>query len=146
MANVATLLNDDDLWAQYVKLYGTSPQAIVQQVLKSRNHYRVLVNQVEAGLASNPPKYRPGNNDPNTAQNAYVTEKGGKIYLQKAFFDQLSDKERQNTLIHEYGRVYLWDNLPNDTGLNPADKKDVSNWDAAVLALSSAYERVTKTK
>jgi hypothetical protein len=146
MVNADKLLNDD--WEKTKQYLSAKPFPLLieRQLLEDRDYYKGLVKEVVEGLEKNPPTFRPADENAPTEGGgvAYVEEKGGPINLRKAFFNE--DAEQQPyTIIHEYGRVYLWDKL-SATPENRAIKGDIGNWDDAIRFLGQNYEKIIATK
>jgi hypothetical protein len=143
LTHAAEILNDDDLWAKAVKLYSDPKNHLfMNQSVQYRDHYRTLVNKVLDGLKTNPPVFVGDDGSGGPGGTAYVKEKGGSIYLRGPYFDSTGNG-RAYTLIHEYGRRYLWDELPKDGDRNPKgsitpnDLEYVETWDQFITLLGN---------
>jgi hypothetical protein len=53
----------------------------------------------------------------------------------------LNPDAQAGIIVHEYGRVYLWDELPDDG--NTAKMGDIGNWDQVVNdTLAKDYQKI----
>ena len=140
----AKLINNDALWNKTQEYYNARFSADMKQFVQDREYYRRLVNKVVDGFVNNPPKFLPANEFlPSEGGGKAYAGKGGPIYIREAFFKELSPKEQRTVIVHEYGRIYLWDELPNDNSRS-SDKRDILNWDSIILQLNMDYEKIIK--
>ncbi len=65
---------------------------------------------------------------------------GGCIYVREKFSTGQTALQRPFTIIHEYGRVFLYKDLPADTG--EAQKDNINTWDTIIRSLVSDYDRI----
>lgn len=132
------ILNSDTLWANAVRLYADrNRHAHMNSACQFRDYYRALVNKVIKELAQKPPIFLADDGSAPPRGTAFTKEKGGPIYLRRQYFSS-SQFTRNRTLIHEYGRTYLWDELPKDLTRNPiidlpslpvSNLDYIENWD-----------------
>lgn len=140
------LIDSDQLWAK-TKAYYQFPGTYMKLLFGNRDYYRGLLTEVFHGLSVNPPRFSRWN--PNLRPNqwddpAYVAEKGGEIYLRWKFFT--GEKipgwgDQAAILVHEYGRVYLWDYLPDDEA-NKFNTHDPWGFDHIVDQLQTDYSSI----
>ncbi len=92
-----------------------------------------------------------GRCDPVGLTQAYVPAKGGQLFLCPAFF-YVDPKERtmersysdqEETIWHEFARLFLWDELPGDVK-DPRDEKNVAVWDGIIRTLCAEYRKLVK--
>jgi RHS repeat-associated protein len=107
----------------------------------NRAQYKQMLQKVNKGCNSAKiqfcqPCFSPKCKEEDTV--AYAP-KGGPINLCPVFWDKKTDKV--GTIIHEFGRVFLWDELPDDGNFKVTD---IRVWDSLVDKLCSNYDGVKK--
>ena len=163
LKNAAKILNNDALWTKAQRFYkGMDPNSFMFQALRNpqfRAGYKALVNKTLADKAKRPPVFMQGDERHGTpAGIAYTKEKGGSIFLRDGFFNvgkvKTANFAKTAAILHEYGRTYLWDQLPYDVNdpedaailnksivnkgrLPPWDIQWIQNWDEVVYNLGS---------
>jgi len=144
------LVSDDRLWDETRAYYRTS-SGWMRVLLANRDHYRRLLETTLNGLDSNPPQFTRANFNLTLQADggpAYVVSKGGKIHLRDMFFQEpfpAAWHDRSYVLTHEYGRVYLWDDLPQSADFS-GTPQDIDNWDNIVRILARDYDDIKSGK
>jgi len=120
-----------------------------RMILENHEYYRDLLSKVREGLDTSPPNFLLGNESEENVGSgeggsAFVNETDhSTIYLRKPFWNE-SPSQKARTLIHEYTRVYLWDEIQNDY---PEDQLGTSqNWDHVIFLLQSQYDKIIAQK
>jgi RHS repeat-associated protein len=151
MEHAQEILNNDDLYQKAVRYYdGIFVDRFMTTLLRNRTFYRDLVNKVMAGLDEGFPELRPANEGTRSegAGVAYALRLGGSIYLRRRFWTKKPTgvDGQAYFLVHEFGRVYLWNELGNDSAGDQLALHDINTWDAFIQSLDRNYDRIKAQK
>jgi hypothetical protein len=146
MRNVRFLLSDDDAWAKTLRFYRDNPPTYVSRLLQgNRGYYQALVNKVVNGFLTKPPEFAPGSASGGEGSGlAYVSPYNRSVIRIRPFFwtsTQNPPAQQPYTIIHEYARFYLWDEVPDENN-NEMVKGDIANWDTVMQRLGKDYDRI----
>jgi len=142
------LLDDNARWPQTQKYFQQAnwknfPDS--KFILDHHEFYRDLLGKVREGLDTSPPNFLLANESEELLGEgeggpAFVKEKDrNTIYIRKPFWKQ-SPSQQAGTMTHEYDRVYLWDDLPQDLPDNQLGT--AQNFDNILFLLQQQYDKI----